>query len=195
MLYFERDGAAAFRSADSYAADSLATVNTHDLPTIEGFWRGDDIALRRTLGLIESDDTAARERAGREAEKRALLERLVAEGVLAPGAAAGEPSAASTSGLPNAWLGAGPELRAAMHEFLCRTPAALVGLSLADVVGEVEPVNVPGIGHDRFSSWTRRLAVSLEELDDDPRVAASIQCGRAKSPVPLSKNAEPTNVL
>lgn len=179
VLYFERDGAGAFKSADSYTADSLATVNTHDLPTIEGFWRGDDIALRRTLGLIESDDAADAERAGREGEKHALLTRLVAEGVLAPGAAAGEPSPVSTSGLPNAWPGAGPTLRAAMHEFLCRTPAALVGLSLSDVVGEVEPVNVPGIGHDRFANWTRRLAVSLEELDHDPGVAASIECSRA----------------
>ena len=179
VLYFEREWSGAFRSADSYAADSLATVNTHDLPTIEGFWRGDDISLRRTLGLIESDDAAAAERAGREGEKRALLERLVAEGVLEPGAAAGEPSLASIGGLPNAWAAAGPALRAALHEFLCRTPAALVGLSLADVVGEVEPVNVPGVGHDRFSSWTRRLAVSLEELDREPGVAASIHCSRA----------------
>ena len=178
VLYFERDWSGSFRPASSYAPDSLATVNTHDLPTIEGFWRGDDIALRRAVGLIETDEAASAERAGRVGEKRALLERLVADGVLESSSVFGE-APPSDSDLPNAWPPAGPTLRAAMHEFLCRTPAALVGLSLADVVGEVAPVNVPGVGQDRFSSWTRRLAMPLEDLDADPGVAAAIRCSRA----------------
>src|SRR3954466_7642226 len=53
VLYFERD-ASAFRPASSYPALSLATANTHDLPTLAGFWAGRDIELRRDMGLITS---------------------------------------------------------------------------------------------------------------------------------------------
>ncbi|NUR19624.1 MAG: hypothetical protein HOQ12_08850 [Gemmatimonadaceae bacterium] len=71
-----------------------------------------------------------------------------------------------------------------MHEFLCRTPAALVGLSLDDVVGEAEPVNVPGVGADKFPSWTRRLSMPLEQLPTSPDVAAALRCGRAPTREP-----------
>ena len=164
VLYFERDEKKGYHPAESYAAESLATANTHDMATLAGFWSGRDIELRKKVGLIESDDAAREARDTREREKRQLVERLRSDGLL-PGE--GEPRAA--------------ELRGAVHEFLCRTPAALVGLSLDDVVGEAEPVNVPGVGADKFPSWTRRLSVPLDRLPTDADVAASLRCGRASS--------------
>jgi 4-alpha-glucanotransferase len=89
-----------------------------------------------------------------------VLERLAEEGVL-PGP--GEPATDA-------------ELRGAVHAFLCRTPAAMVGLSLDDLVGEVEPVNVPGVPPDRFAAWTRKLSVPVEALADDPEVRAALRC-------------------
>ena len=163
MLYFERDGESGFRPASSYAEEALATANTHDMPTLAGFWRAHDVAVRRKVGLIESDDEERAARATRDVEKRQLVERLIAEGVLPEGE---EPDDTT--------------LRAAVHEFLCRTPSALVGFSLDDIVGEEEPVNVPGVGADKFPSWTRRLALSVENFPGDPAVAASLRCSRAK---------------
>jgi 4-alpha-glucanotransferase len=54
---------------------------------------------------------------------------------------------------------------------LCSTPAALVGVYLEDLVGEREPVNLPGVSPDLFRSWTRRLSISLEKIAVDPEVA------------------------
>ena len=62
-------------------------------------------------------------------------------------------------------------MRGAVHRFLCSTPAALVGVYLEDLVGEREPVNLPGVSADLFRSWTRRLSHSLETLASDPEVA------------------------
>jgi 4-alpha-glucanotransferase len=57
----------------------------------------------------------------------------------------------------------------------------LVGLSLDDLTGEVEPVNLPGAGPERYPSWTRRMRTPLEVAmrSDDVRVA--LRCsGRAR---------------
>lgn len=163
VFYFEKNDERGFHPAESYAAESLATANTHDMPTLAGFWSGRDVALRRNVGLIEDDAGEQEARRTRDREKRQLVERLASDGLLER--SGGDPRPA--------------ELRGAVHEFLCRTPAALVGLSLDDIVGETEPVNVPGVGADRFPSWTRRLSVPLEQLATDPGVAATLRCSRA----------------
>jgi 4-alpha-glucanotransferase len=160
VFYFERhsDG---FRAASEYEPMALTTANTHDMPTLAGFWKGRDIEVKREVGVIETDDAAHGQREARGRERRAILERLAADGALP---APAEPAT-------------GADLRGAVHEFLCRTPSAMVGFNLDDLVGEEEPVNVPGVGPDRFSSWTRRLATPIEALPDDPQVAAALRSG------------------
>ncbi|HEX8831029.1 MAG TPA: 4-alpha-glucanotransferase, partial [Longimicrobium sp.] len=157
VFYFEREGDE-FRPAAEYEPMSLATANTHDMATLAGFWRGRDIEVKREVGVIPSDQAAEEQRQAREHERQAILERLASEGVL--------PSAEEPE--------SGAALRGAVHEFLSRTPAALVGVSLDDLLGEAEPVNVPGVPPSEFSAWTRKLAVGIEELARDPRVRAAL---------------------
>ena len=156
VMYFERESDGRFRPASSYPKLSLTTADTHDMATITGFWTARDIELQHMAGLIDSDEHAAAAHAHRDNERRFLVERLVAEGAL-KSSLAESPSNA--------------ELRGAVHRFLCSTPAALVGLYLEDLVGEREPVNLPGVSADLFRSWTRRLSRPLEMIADDPEVA------------------------
>jgi len=160
VLYFERDKTGGFRGADGYEPVSLATANTHDMPTLAGYWAGRDIEARRRVGLIESDEAAAAAREERERDKEALLARLGSEGIL-EGARA-----------PNDAV----DLRGAIHEFLCRTPAALVGIALDDLGGEMESVNLPGVGPDKHASWTRKMSMTIEEMRESPKVAAALGC-------------------
>jgi 4-alpha-glucanotransferase len=83
VFYFEREGDE-FRPAAEYEPMSLATANTHDMPTLAGFWRGRDIEVKREVGVIPSDEAAEEQRRDRVQERRAILERLAAEGVLPP---------------------------------------------------------------------------------------------------------------
>jgi 4-alpha-glucanotransferase len=157
VVSFERRGAA-FRSARGYSRRALVTANTHDLAPLAGFAAGRDLELRRRAGAFGSDAALAEARRERAAAARGLARRLAAEGCLPRGAE----------------LPAPPSLCAAVTAFLCRTPAPLVGISLDDLAGEIEPLNLPGVGPERHPSWTRRMALPVERLASDPGVRAGL---------------------
>ncbi|HEY5658926.1 MAG TPA: 4-alpha-glucanotransferase, partial [Myxococcota bacterium] len=150
VLYFERD-ARGFRAARTYSRRALITANTHDLPPLAGFAAGSDLALRRRIGAISEDSALAAARAERRETCRALARRLSREGLLP-----------ARTALPSH-----PQLAAAVHAFLARTPAPLVGLALDDLAGETEPVNLPGASAEVFASWRRRMALDLKSLARD----------------------------
>lgn len=149
VLYFERDwhGDGGFKPARAYPALSLATANTHDMPTLAGFWSERDITIRRQVGLIADDAEEARARAERDRERGALVRLLDAEHLL-----------------PGGTVRSSAELRAAVHGFLWSTPAQLVGLALDDLAGEIDAVNVPGVGSDKYPCWTRKMRADLETI-------------------------------
>jgi 4-alpha-glucanotransferase len=154
VLYFERDHAGEFKAAGEYLDRALATANTHDLPSLAAFWSAADIELRRKVGLLRTDadfDAAMRQR---EFDRAALLRRLSAEGLWQGGSVA-----------------VSHDFVAAVYQMLSRSPAPLVGVSLDDVVLETGAANLPGVGPDRFPSWTRRMSSSLTELRASPDVA------------------------
>jgi 4-alpha-glucanotransferase len=167
VLLFERDGRGRFRPPRRYPRGALVTANTHDLPPLRSFWEGHDLALRRAVGAIASDAELERERRERERERAALRRLLVDEGALDP---AGESRA--------------PAVAAAAHGVLSRTPAGLLGVSIDDLAGEREPVNLPGVPADRFPSWTRRMSLPLERLatDRDARRVLRAVRGRRVAP-------------
>ena len=162
VFFFERGEWGSFNPAMSYETLSLTTADTHDMATLSGFWRGRDIELKQTVGLIDAGEVEAAMRE-RNSDRRLLIERLAADGVI-PSAVAPDQEA---------------DLRGAVHDFLCRTPAALVGLAYDDLVGEIDPVNIPGVGGDRYPSWTRRNRKAIEELRSDPDVTRSLGTCRA----------------
>jgi 4-alpha-glucanotransferase len=157
VLYFERTSGDGFRASRAYLPRALVGANTHDLIPLAGFWEGIDLAVRRRVGLLRGARALAAARTARERERRALLRRLRRENVLRRGVA---PS--------------GVELRAAVHTFLARTPAVLVGLSLDDLTGEATPVNQPGVSLARYPSWQRRMRLPRESLPTDPDVARAL---------------------
>jgi len=160
VLYFEREKRG-FKPAERFAPLALATANTHDMATLAGFWEGRDIEQRARVGLIDGDAALDEARKTRDEEKHALLARLAREEILP---AADEPN-------DNA------ALRGAIHEFLCRTPAALVGLALDDLAGEVDAVNLPGVGPDKHPSWKRKMSMTIDEMRASDEVHKALRCG------------------
>lgn len=167
VLYFERKPEG-FRSSSRYPRRALVTANTHDLPPLAGFWEGRDLVLRREVGHIETDQELERARAERERDRQALRRRLVSERCLRARSGASE-------ALPYA------ELCAAVTAFLSRTPCWLAALSLDDLTGETDPVNLPGVGAERYPSWSRRMRVALEDLAGHPVALRALEETRSRA--------------
>ncbi|WP_149537325.1 glycogen debranching protein GlgX [Siccirubricoccus phaeus] len=158
VLWFEREGEE-FIPPARWPALAAACVATHDLPTLLGWWSGEDLAEREALGL--GDMAAAR--AGREAERAALRRLLEAEGL---------------------WPADEADLPAAIHALAARTPAALLLVQAEDLAGERVAVNLPGTDWQR-PNWRRRLPVPVEALFASPRARAILDAVRRERP-PLS---------
>jgi 4-alpha-glucanotransferase len=164
VLLFEREKSG-FRPASRFPSLALATANTHDMAPLAGWWKGRDIELRADVGLLPKAADVRRATAERASEKQALLHALR----LPP------PPAYDLGHFTRTLTGA-------VHEFLCSSPADLVGLSLDDLTGEVDPVNVPGVGPDKYPSWRRRTRMTMEEVSWSFEVDDALRCKTRRRP-------------
>jgi 4-alpha-glucanotransferase len=72
------------------------------------------------------------------------------------------------------------ELARAVHAYLGRSKAALVTVQLEDMIGMLEPVNVPGTSSE-YANWTRRMTLSAREIfarQDVQELAAAMSASR-----------------
>jgi 4-alpha-glucanotransferase len=160
VFYFERDGNGHFLAPEAYPARAMATVTTHDLPTLAGFWQGQDLALKRTLNLYPDAGLAEADAATRESDRRLLLEDLVHRGLLPEGAAAN----------PGAGGSCPVELREGVLEYVAQSKAALMEVRLEEVFGVVEQQNLPGTRQEH-PNWRVKLPLTLDQMEQSPEPA------------------------
>ncbi len=158
MLFEKRGGR--FRGPDEYPRRALATATTHDMPTLRSYWDGRDIVLRERLNLYPNAAVRADVLREREHDRTALLEALAAQG-LAP---------VSPRGAADPFT---PALADALHLYLARSNAVLVAVQLEDLVGSVDPVNLPGTNHE-YPNWQRKIDADIEDIAARADVAQSL---------------------
>ncbi|MBT2386900.1 4-alpha-glucanotransferase [Streptomyces sp. ISL-11] len=166
VLWFERDYGqepAEPLEPARWRTACLATATTHDLPSTAARLTGDHVELRHRLGLLTRPLAEEQREDAREiAEWLALLGRLD----LLPEGPYDEEAAVR-----------------AVHRYLLRTPARMVGVWLPDTVGDRRPQNLPGTW-DQYPNWRLPVAdatgrpVSLEELTRSPRLYALMEVFR-----------------
>jgi 4-alpha-glucanotransferase len=153
VVCFERDDDGQFKGPERYAENALATVNTHDMPPLLGYFNGLDVDQLRVLGVLPDDESADKLRAERTLAKAQFLQLLEREGLWPHGAAISD-----------------AEWTVAVHKLLARTRSLLVAASLDDVCLETEPLNVPGVASAEHPSWAKRMRMSVEALAGDETV-------------------------
>jgi 4-alpha-glucanotransferase len=165
ILWFEldRDGDGGPLQAQRWRECCLSSVTTHDLPPTAGYLAGEHVRLRAELGLLTRP--VEEELGDDRAEQSAWVDELRRAGLL------GEKPGVDETVL-------------ALYRYLGRTPSRLLGLSLADAVGEMRTQNQPGTTTE-YPNWRiplggpdgRRLL--LEEVFADPRASTLCEALRA----------------
>jgi (1->4)-alpha-D-glucan 1-alpha-D-glucosylmutase len=173
LLYFERSGAEQFKLPTDYPAQALVTASTHDLPTLAGWWRGRDIAVRDELGLFPDEATRQQQLDARKSDRARLLLALQHESML-PGDI--PPEADATPAMTQA-------LATAVQAFLARTPSLLLVVQLEDVLGVEQQANLPATV-DAHPNWRRKLPLALEHWSQDRRFIELTQTLRRLRPRP-----------
>jgi len=165
VFYFERGADGAMKSPGDYPAQSLAVATTHDLPTLAGFWSGEDLHVRAGLGAF-TDDAARRQTwEERQRDKAGILSALKRESLLPNGVTEDLTTAPAMTA----------DLCRAIHIYLARTPSCIMLVNLEDGLGELSQTNLPGTV-DSHPNWTRKYAVRVDEILCDERL---LQLGAA----------------
>ncbi|BDZ40742.1 hypothetical protein GCM10025865_00410 [Paraoerskovia sediminicola] len=162
ILWFEKGADGSPLAPERYRRLALTTVTTHDLPPTAGYLAGEHVDLRDRLGLLERD--VETERRAARTERAEMVRTLSNRGLVGD-----SPSER--------------ELVEAMHRFIKQTPSVLLGVALADAVGERRAQNQPGTDQE-YPNWRVPLAdaggnvVMLDELFDSARLRSLLAAMR-----------------
>ncbi|KAB2889689.1 MAG: malto-oligosyltrehalose synthase [Desulfobulbaceae bacterium] len=153
--FFVTDWSGDWLEPARYPAQSVVTASRYDLCSLEGYWRGSDIALLSSRCPDFSDRYRERAIVARAAERARLLVALSHENLLPHGVDL------DPAGVPDL----SPALIRAVYAFLCRTPARILLVQLADLVSMAEQDRELPAPHSPAAM--ARLTADLEFLRDD----------------------------
>ena len=123
VMWFERTRLT-FKKPARWRRDAVAMTTTHDLPTVAGWWSGEDIKTRRALGLVAPGEKEQREK-DRLRLWRAFTGAGAAEGPRPP---SDQPATAVDAALA----------------YVALSPSRLMLAPLEDLLGLAEQPNLPG---------------------------------------------------
>lgn len=162
LFYFERNYPdPSFVSPSEYPPMALCSITTHDLPTLYGYWAGQDIKAKKDLGKYSEESHSVRLLEERQRDKKLILTALKSQNILP------EDFQLDAENIKQMT----PELCNAIYEYLSRTPCKLILVSLDDIIGTLNQQNMPGTV-DAYPNWRQKTPLSLEEMVKDRRFSA-----------------------
>jgi len=167
VFYFTEEGGVWMQPHD-YRREALVCASTHDLPTLKGWWIGNDIDWRLKAGRI-TEREAVMQRQERMRDRQLLIDALVEAQALAPNATQADSSEVLDDDL------------VAIHRFLAKTPCRLFSVQIDDALGAVEQANLPGT-MDEHPNWRRKIAAPIETLGEEPLFRAVAGAVAAERP-------------
>ncbi len=164
VLWFERTRKSGFVAPASWEKSAVAMTTTHDLPTVAGWWSGNDIAWQGRAGQV--DEVAAR-------SARARDRRRLWRAMLASGAAQGEePDESETERAVDATVA-----------HIGGSACALALVALEDLLGLPEQPNFPSL-LNKHPNWRRRVPRGNGLRDEHVRRRLRILQDRRKKSKP-----------
>ena len=156
VFFFETAADGGYISPKHYPQQAMATLTTHDLPTLIGFWHCEDLRLGKELGLYQDEAQLQQLYAERHVNKQRILDSLHGHQV------AGQPVLPHDYPRSTEHLGMDKTLNYAMQRHLAATSSQLLCLQLEDALEMTQPVNIPGTSTE-YPNWRRKLTQPLEQ--------------------------------
>ncbi len=135
-----------FKRPDTYFYKTLASVSTHDLPTIAGYLQDTDIKIKEELSAYYNEADIQFLTDYRRAEKDRLLAALEDQNLHV------ENKEDIVSINKN------------LYAFVAKSNSCLMSVQLDDLTMETKPLNLPGVPEHVYPNWRRKLSMTIEEI-------------------------------
>lgn len=158
VFFFEQAEDGGYISPSHYVKQALATLTTHDMATVKGYWHCEDLYLGRELGLYPDPEVFQRLLDDRAFCKQQILNSVHGHGLL--------PENFSRDANHTAME---QTLNYTLQRHLAHGSSALLSLQLEDFLEMEQPVNVPGTS-DEYPNWQRKLSKDIDTLFNDENI-------------------------
>lgn len=152
VFFFEQAPDGGFYSPNHYVEQAMATLTTHDMPTLIGYWHCKDLELGKELGLYKGDDLLNGLYNSRAQDKQNILNTLHGHKAISDQVGTNAMEVSMTQ-----------ELNYGLQLHMAKGSSALLSLQLEDWLQMEMPVNIPGTSNE-YPNWRRKLSVDLEEI-------------------------------
>lgn len=151
IFYFEFDQHGS-KPLAHYPYSAMTTLSTHDLPTVQGYWKGYDFELGQKFGIYPNEKVLQTLQTTRHHNKAAIRRAVEAEQELAPDE-----------------NGVNQTFTHQLQSYVADTQSALFGTQPEDWLNMLEPVNIPGTSTE-YPNWRRKLNTNINSIFDDPKI-------------------------
>jgi 4-alpha-glucanotransferase len=157
VFLFERENEEQdLKSPQHYEKNALATLSTHDLPTMAGFWQSIDLDILQRLKLFPSESDRKRLIEQRHSFQKAFIRAMTYQTDI---------SKAQDLMINDLQVTTVIELA---HEYLASSKANITVFQPDDFLTILQPINLPGTT-DQYPNWRRKLTHSVEDFFADER--------------------------
>jgi 4-alpha-glucanotransferase len=162
VFFFEKAEDGGYVSPAHYPVQAMATLTTHDMPTLIGYWHCGDLNLGKEVGLYREDQLPALFQSRHE-DKQKILNSLHGHQMLDPNFSHSVDH-----------VGMSTELSYAIQRHVAKGSSQLLCLQLEDWMEMTQPVNIPGTSNE-YPNWRRKLTMTLEQLAQQQNVNQLLQ--------------------
>lgn len=151
IFYFEYENGAS-KPLAHYPYQAMTTLSTHDLPTIQGYWKTYDFELGQRFGVYPNSDILEMLKKSRHDNKLAIRKAVEAVQYLEPD-----------------YMGITQTFNHQLQLYVADTNSVLFGTQPEDWLNMLEPVNIPGTSNE-YLNWRRKLSRTIEDMFNDSAV-------------------------
>lgn len=145
IFYFEQDQHGS-KPLANYPYMAMTTLSTHDLPTVQGYWKGYDFDLGEKFGVYPNEEVLKRLKQHRYFNKEAIRQAVE-----------------KVQDLAQDNQGVNLQFVHQLQSYVADTNSALFGTQPEDWLNMLEPVNIPGTS-DQYPNWRRKLTHTISEI-------------------------------